>query len=212
MRTSILTIQIRCHDAFERSTTMSDDTTPVSPTGQALLPPKVVHVLAPLYAILSASAVGLLAAYDATPKEYAIASLAIGILGSLLGMSSPGLRKVVPLLLVCSLAGLSSCVHVKEIAKSTFDCTESSVKAQLPGLESEVTNALVSSFDAWVPALEDLAVKVGVDVLKCAVQAVIAQLQNPTIAPETSAYYAVSVGFVTPSERLARAQAWLAVH
>ena len=158
---------------------------PVSPTGAPFVPAKVVP-----YILGALAVVGVLlgAALDpdgaSGPTLAAIPALTpyVGCLSALEALlfaalgASPGLRKVVPLVLVAALA-LPGCVHLKEIGRATLDCSTAALAKGSGEILGTVLDVIAGPSDKWRDDLDMLALKAGSAVVLCAVRSAYAELR-----------------------------------
>lgn len=190
---------------------MSDQTpaAPVSPTGQPLVPPRLVpYGLALLAAIgavaLSAPELGL------GDRVQRILELVALVLGTVLGVASPGLRRAAkPLAVLALVVGLSGCAHGSAgaaFASKTFDCAAPLVAAQAQQAVPAVLDALAGGTNGWADALDRLVLSFG-DVAVCAVKVAVAEL---TARPQAPVNATAAMLAVDRSElQLARARRFL---
>jgi hypothetical protein len=168
-----------------------------------VIPAKWSKALWLLYTIGTVTVIPSLAfVYGVQSKPATLAGfIAVGLAAVLRGLTTNSWGTPPAALLLVAALGFSSCTHLKAVGSATFDCSFASVKSQLPALETKVVDALTQGPSNWAPALEAIGVDVGLDVLRCAVQAVANDLRSESMGI-----------FVSTDVRIARAQAWLAIH
>lgn len=93
-----------------------------------------------------------------------------------------------------------SCAHLTPLEQSLLNCGTQAVQQQLPGLVSQVNGILQSTSVNWQSALDELLATAG-DAAICAVEQVVASLEQPGAAPSPAATAAI-----------ARGEAWLTLH
>lgn len=158
----------------------------VSPTGAPVLPPKAAQVLT--YVVIAALA-GLGSAVALWPdsKGLQVALAVVTALAAVLGIASPGLRRMSVVLLTAGALTLSACSAFKADASRFFKLT---AECSL-GAATEEGAALIKDLDAttkmgavdWKAKGEAL----GWDVLACALEALAQVIQNRlelALAPE----------------------------
>ena len=124
---------------------------PESPTGTPWLPPAVFKWVA-LVLMLALVTLGTLIGIYPDCHGLVVALALVTALGSVLGVTSPGLRKTTTLLLLCGLPLLPSCTTVTRLGHATeiaapkvFDCATQECYAALPSLISDATQILAEA-------------------------------------------------------------------
>jgi hypothetical protein len=202
---------------------MSDETKPsatevlVSPTGTPILSPSVFKYIAIAVLILLA-VLGVLIGFYPDVKHLQVAFALITAVGSVLGISSPGMRSVAKVLVLvfalAAVSSLTSCATLgasaERVGKATLNCAASEVAAGVPDALGAVRDALAGSTDQWKSQLDTIAVKAGWDVLVCAVKAVVTELEAQQSPPPNSATALYMLGQPkSNTTKLTRAGAYL---
>jgi hypothetical protein len=186
-----------------------------SPTGTPLLPPAVVRWLVPIYLIASGSGLGLLVQLEASPRVLAIAAFVVAAIGTLLGVASPGVRKlpgVQTLLALVALgclgtAGTLACSAPQRRALATemVNCG----RQVAPALVAELAAAVARPGNDWAATVKGIQEKTEPELFRCALQALLASLSdNPDVVP-TSATCEKCILVAPRVRQQARAQVYL---
>jgi hypothetical protein len=184
----------------------------VSPTGTPHVPPWLVPNLGGGTAALLV-VVGVLTTEFQYVKWLSVASQIVSGLALLFGISSPGLRKAAPMVVVAVLAlGLTSCAALKPLPTQTIACAEASVAGAIPGLLTEAGTALFappcdpsnSSCHPYAQLLDYLVARGGAAAL-CSLRSLIADLEAGTAGGAGAG----KVSGVPPVVAIARGEAFL---
>jgi hypothetical protein len=158
---------------------MSDLNMLQSPTGTPLVPPRIAAWLLPLYLVASGSGYAALVQLDASPKEMALFGVALSILGGVLGIASPGIRKAGTALLLLVALGGSGCATIGPAAKTaTIECSGTYLAKLAADVGPAVLEALAGDGSGWVTALDKLKSDAPGAVL-CWLTSFVAAVENP---------------------------------
>ena len=153
---------------------MSD--TPVSPTGEPVIPPKVFKWLA-LGLSLALAVNGALLALYPDSKAAQVAFAILTAVAAVLGVTSPGLRKSAVVLLAVGALTLSGCQLFKPSIKTDLRaCAADAVSAEVAGLMPDVVAAIQGDTASWESQLDKLVANAGQAAL-CAIVAVVRNLE-----------------------------------
>lgn len=104
-------------------------------------------------------------------------------------------------LLLLPLLALSACAHIKAIGVSVAACTIGQLPSAVASIVPDVTAALGGSAVDWQGQLAGIGARSGLDALKCAIQAIIAEMTGHKSALDAAALLKID-----------RANVWLATH
>jgi disulfide bond formation protein DsbB len=160
---------------------------PVSPTGAPLLPPSVARwVTLAVVAALAGLGAAVAMYPDCRPLQIALA--VVTALAAVLGIASPGLRRVVvALLLVGTVTSASGCAWLAKQADLKADlsaCASTAVVGEVEALMGEAATALQSSPVDWDRHLDQLVARGGQAAL-CAILALADALSGGTGGSQT---------------------------
>lgn len=160
---------------------------PVSPTGAPLLPPSVARWVT-LAVVALLAGLGAAAVYYPDSHAVQIALAVVTAVAAVLGIASPGLRRlVVPLLVVGSLVGNSGCAWWTSQPKLRADlsaCATGVVVGEVEALMGEAAKAIQSQPQDWDAHLDALLARGGQAAL-CAVLALADALSSGTGGSQT---------------------------
>lgn len=159
-----------------------DAQTPVSPTGSPLLPPSVARWVTLAVVALLAGLGSAVAFYpDSRPLQIALA--VVTALAAVLGIASPGLRRVVvALLLLGTVTSASGCAWWQKQTDLKADlsaCASTAVVGEVEALMGEAAAAIQSSPVDWDKHLDQLVARGGQAAL-CAIIALADALSGGT--------------------------------
>ena len=156
---------------------MPESAEPVSPTGQPLLPPKVAQWLG-VVIVAALAGVGAASAVYPDSKPLQITLAVLTALAAVLGIASPGLRRVSVVLLVAGSLTLAACSAVKADASRFFkdlaSCSLGAATDEGAKLIKDLDGATKLGEVDWKAKGEAL----GWDVLACALEALGNIIQN----------------------------------
>ena len=159
---------------------------PVSPTGTPLLPPKVAQA-ATIIIVAALAGLGSAVAFWPDNRALQIALAVVTALAAVLGIASPGLRRMSIVLLAAGALTLSGCSAFKADAgrffKKVASCSLGAATEEGAALIKELDGATKAGAVDWRAKGEAL----GWEVLACALEALAEVVQNRlelALAPE----------------------------
>lgn len=166
---------------------MDTNPAPVSPTGAPLLPPSVARWVTLLIVALLAGLGSAVAFYpDSRPLQIALA--VVTALAAVLGIASPGLRRVVvALLLVGTVTSASGCAWWQkqhELKADLSACATGVVVGEVEALMGEAAQAIQQNPVDWDRHLDQLVARGGQAAL-CAILALADALSGGTGGSQT---------------------------
>lgn len=189
---------------------------PVSPTGQALIPP-AVWVWVALAFSAAIPVLGTLALVYPANTKIQLALLIVGSVAGALGITSTGARKAAPLVLLClALPAMSGCATVQATAKAAepalVDCATVAVTG---AITAAVAAALAETDNTWPAALAAAEKQIGPAVV-CAIRALIAGYEQASAPPEPALATAIRTDHISMPKpeplEVTRARVWLQAH
>ena len=153
---------------------MSD--TPVSPTGEPVIPPKIFKWVALGISLALAIDGSLVAMYPESKAAQVVFAILTAI-AAVLGVTSPGLRKSAVVLLAVGALTLSGCQLFKPTLKTDLRaCAADAVSAEVASLMPDVVAAIQGDTASWESQLDKLVANAGQAAL-CAIVAVVRNLE-----------------------------------
>lgn len=151
---------------------------PVSPTGAPILPPKVAQ-WASIVLVAALAGLGSAVAMWPESKGLQVALAIVTALAAVLGIASPGLRRVSVVLLCLAPLALGGCEHVRlkpGTDRLLVKCAGDAIQAEVQGVLPDVARALQGTAVDWQPKLDDLVAKAGGAVF-CALAVLVSNLE-----------------------------------
>lgn len=166
---------------------MDTNPAPVSPTGSPLLPPSVARWVTLAVVALLAGLGSAVAFYpDSRPLQIALA--VVTALAAVLGIASPGLRRVVvALLLVGTVTSASGCAWWRgqhDLRADLSACASTAVVGEVEALMGEAATAIQQNPVDWDRHLDQLVARGGQAAL-CAILALADALSGGTGGSQT---------------------------
>lgn len=153
---------------------MSD--TPVSPTGEPVIPPKIFKWVG-LAIVVALVTLGVLSDQYPEIKAFGTAFAILTAIAAVLGVTSPGLRKSAVVLLAVGAFTLSGCQLFKPALKTDLRaCAADAVSAEVASLMPDVVAAIQGDTATWESQLDKLVANAGQAAL-CAIVAVVRNLE-----------------------------------
>lgn len=155
-----------------------------SRTGEPLIPPRVFKVVALVYGALVVT-LGTLLGFFPDVRALQVVSALLVALGPVLGIASPGLRKVAIVLLLVGVTFTGSgCALSQRVGKTAelaapqlIDCTLEAGKEAFPAMVAEVFGQLMAKVDGGSfevePVIDELLAKAQNPFLPCVISAVL---------------------------------------
>lgn len=164
---------------------MSDAPAPVSPTGQPLVPARVVPYLLFILAVVGAVLVADLELPARVVTGLKLAEIALlAALGA-----SPGLRRAAPLALLLLVLPMSGCAWWQRSEPRVVDCFSDACAQAAPGFAADLSHALSDSatVDVRLDALKAQTLARGgatlLDALGCALLAMVEEMSAGSAPP-----------------------------